>query len=362
MQTLNVALGERSYPIYIGDGLLTLPELLLPGLAQKKAAVVTNTTVADLYLKPLTAVLGKHGVEVIPVVLPDGEEYKNWETLNLIFDTLLSHHCERKTAVIALGGGVIGDLAGFAAAVYMRGVPFIQIPTTLLAQVDSSIGGKTAINHPQGKNMIGAFYQPKLVLADTATLNTLPEREFCSGLAEVIKYGLIRDGAFFDWLESNIEKLLKHDSEALAYAIKRSCENKAAVVAADERESGMRVLLNLGHTLGHAIEAGKGYGVWLHGEAIAAGTLLAARLSLRMGLIGENEVERIASLYTRAKLPASVPELGAKRYLQLMGLDKKVESGRICFILLKKIGEAFITADVPEELVAATLSGIAANA
>jgi 3-dehydroquinate synthase len=232
----------------------------------------------------------------------------------------------------------------------------------LLAQVDSSIGGKTAINHPQGKNLIGAFYQPKLVLADTATLNTLPEREFCAGLAEVIKYGLIRDGAFFDWLECNMEKLLKHDSEALAYAIKRSCEIKAAIVAADERESGMRVLLNLGHTFGHAIETGKGYGVWLHGEAIAAGTLLAARLSRRMGLIGETEVERITSLYRKAKLPTSAPDLGAKRYLQLMGLDKKVESGRIRFILLKKIGEAFITADVPEELVTATLSGIAANA
>jgi len=362
MQTINVALGKRSYPIYIGDGLLTRPELLLPGLEQKKTAVVTNTTVAELYLDSLTAVLVKQGVKVVPVVLPDGEEYKNWETLNLIFDTLLSHRCERKTTVIALGGGVIGDLAGFAAAVYMRGVPFIQIPTTLLAQVDSSIGGKTAINHPQGKNLIGAFYQPKLVLADTATLNTLPEREFCAGLAEVIKYGLIRDGAFFDWLERNMEKLLKHDSEALAYAIKRSCENKAAVVAADERESGMRALLNLGHTFGHAIETGKGYGVWLHGEAIAAGTLLAARLSRRMGLIGETEVERITTLYRKAKLPTSAPDLGAKRYLQLMGLDKKVESGRIRFILLKKIGEAFITADVPEELVTATLSGIAANA
>ena len=362
MQTLNVDLGERSYPIYIGDGLLTRSELLLPGLAQKKAAVVTNTTVAELYLDPLTEVLVKQGVEVVPVVLPDGEEYKNWETLNLIFDTLLSHRCERKTAVLALGGGVIGDLAGFAAAVYMRGVPFIQIPTTLLAQVDSSIGGKTAINLPQGKNLIGAFYQPKLVLADTATLNTLPERELCAGLAEVIKYGLIRDGAFFDWLERNMEKLLKHDSEALAYAIKRSCEIKAAVVAADERESGIRALLNLGHTFGHAIETGKGYGVWLHGEAIAVGTLLAARMSLRMGLIGETEVVRITNLYRKAKLPTLAPDLGAKRYLQLMGLDKKVEGGRIRFILLKKIGEAFITADIPEELVTATLSGITANA
>ncbi|HXZ96938.1 MAG TPA: 3-dehydroquinate synthase [Burkholderiales bacterium] len=362
METLKVDLGERSYPIYIGDGLLGRPELLLPGLEQKKAAVVTNTTVAELYLDSLTAVLDKQGVEVVQVVLPDGEKFKNWETLNSIFDTLLSHHCERKTALIAMGGGVIGDLAGFAAAVYMRGVPYIQIPTTLLAQVDSSIGGKTAINHPQGKNMIGAFYQPKLVLADTATLNTLPQREFSSGLAEVIKYGLIRDEAFFDWLDCNVEMLLKHDTAALVYAIRRSCENKVAVVAADERESGVRALLNLGHTFGHAIETGEGYGTWLHGEAIAVGTLLAAQLSRRMGLISEAEVQRITSIYRRARLPISAPDFGAKRYLQLMSLDKKVERGRIRFILLRKIGEAFITADVPEEVLTATLSGAAANA
>jgi 3-dehydroquinate synthase len=362
MLILSVDLGERSYPIYIGDGLLNRSELLLPALVQKKAAVVTNSTVARLYLNPLTAVFGEQRVEVVPIVLPDGEKYKNWETLNLIFDTLLSHHCERKTAVIAMGGGVIGDLAGFAAAVYMRGVPFIQIPTTLLAQVDSSIGGKTAINHPQAKNLIGAFYQPKLVLADTATLNTLPEREFCAGLAEVIKYGLIRDGIFFEWLESNMEKLLKHDSEALAYAIKRCCENKAAVVAADERETGMRAILNLGHTFGHAIETGKGYGTWLHGEAVAAGTLLAAHLSLRMGLIRESEVRRITDLYRRARLPVSAPNLGAERYLQLMALDKKVENGKLRFVLLKKIGAAFLTADVPKEVVTATLNAIPENA
>jgi len=362
METLNVDLGERSYPIYIGEGLLRRSELLLPCLAQNKAAVVTNTTVAELYLSSLTAVLGKQGVEVVQVVLPDGEKYKNWETLNLIFDALLSHHCERKTALLAMGGGVIGDLAGFAAAVYLRGVPYIQIPTTLLAQVDSSIGGKTAINHPQGKNLIGAFYQPKLVLADTATLKTLPEREFSAGLAEVIKYGLIRDASFFDWLERNLEKLLKHDAEAITYAIRRSCENKATVVAADEHESGMRALLNLGHTFGHAIETGTGYGAWLHGEAIAAGTLLAARLSRRMGLIGETEVGRIANLYRRAKLPLSAPDFGVKRYLQLMGLDKKVEHGRNRFVLLKKIGEAFITADVPQQALTATLSGATANA
>ena len=362
METLNVDLGKRSYPIYIGEGLLRRPELLLPCLAQNKAAVVTNTTVAELYLSSLTAVLGKQGVEVVQVVLPDGEKYKNWETLNLIFDALLLHHCERKTALLAMGGGVIGDLAGFAAAVYLRGVPYIQIPTTLLAQVDSSIGGKTAINHPQGKNLIGAFYQPKLVLADTATLKTLPEREFSAGLAEVIKYGLIRDASFFDWLERNLEKLLKHDAEAIIYAIRRSCENKATVVAADERESGMRALLNLGHTFGHAIETGTGYGAWLHGEAIAAGTLLAAHLSRRMGLIGETEVERIANLYRRAKLPLSAPDFGVKRYLQLMGLDKKVEHGKIRFVLLKKIGEAFITADVPQQALTATLSGATANA
>lgn len=362
METLNVDLGERSYPIYIGERLLTRAELLLPALAQKKVAVVTNAVVAKLYLEPLTSALHRLGVETVAIVLPDGEEYKNSETLNRVFDALLENRCERKTTVVALGGGVIGDLAGFAAAVYRRGIPYIQVPTTLLAQVDSSIGGKTAINHPLGKNMIGAFHQPKLVLADTMTLNSLPEREFSSGLAEVIKYGLIRDPEFFVWLENHMAKLVSRESTALAYAIRRSCENKAAVVAADERESGMRALLNLGHTFGHAIETGAGYGKWLHGEAVAAGTLLAARLSQRLGLIADSDTERIAGLYRHAGLPVAAPDFGAARYRQLMGVDKKVEGGKIRFVLLKKIGEAFITGDVPENQLAALLDGIAAHA
>lgn len=362
MEILNVALAERSYPIYIGEHLLTHAELLLPTLAQKKVAVVTNTVVAKLYLEPLSTALERLGVESVNIALPDGEEYKNSETLNRIFDVLLENRCERRTTLIALGGGVIGDLAGFAAAVYQRGVPYIQIPTTLLAQVDSSIGGKTAINHPLGKNMIGAFHQPKLVLADITTLNTLPERDFSAGLAEVIKYGLIRDPEFFAWLEQNMENLVSRESGALAYAIRRSCENKAAVVAADERESGMRALLNLGHTFGHAIETGVGYGNWLHGEAVAAGTLLAARLSAQLDLIAHSDIERIARLYQRARLPVTAPDLGAARYRQLMGGDKKVEGGKIRFVLLRKIGEAFITGDVPEEKLVATLDAIAAHA
>ncbi|MGB8301165.1 MAG: 3-dehydroquinate synthase, partial [Azonexus sp.] len=279
MQTLNVALGERSYPIHIGSGVLDRADLLVPHLGQKKVLVVSNTTVAPLYFDRLRSTLEKDGISVISVILPDGEKYKDWNTLNLIFDALLGAHCERGTTLIALGGGVIGDMGGFAASCYQRGMPFIQIPTTLLSLVDSSVGGKTAINHPLGKNMIGAFYQPKLVLADISTLDTLPDRELKAGLAEVIKYGLIRDPEFFVWLEENIERLLARDRGALAYAVHRSCANKAEVVAADERETGERALLNLGQTFGHAIETGIGYGEWLHGEAIAAGTLIAAELS-----------------------------------------------------------------------------------
>ncbi len=356
MQTLTVDLGSRSYPIHIGPGLIDRPELLVPHLAQPRAAVVTNTTVAPLYLERLTRTLGGAGVQVIPVVLPDGEAYKNWETLNRIFDALLTHRAERKTTLIALGGGVIGDLAGFAAASYQRGVPFIQVPTTLLAQVDSSVGGKTGINHPLGKNMIGAFYQPRVVLADTATLDTLPDRELSAGLAEVIKYGLIRDLEFLEWLEANMERLVSRDTEALIHAIHRSCRNKAEVVAADEREAGQRALLNLGHTFGHAIEAGMGYGNWLHGEAVAAGTMLAADLSRRMGLIGEADVARIEKLFRRAGLPVEAPDLGAEAYMNYMGVDKKVEAGRIRFVLFRALGEAFVTAEVPPELLRQTLT------
>lgn len=360
MQTLTVALGERSYPIHIGAGLLYRAELILPHLAQPRAAIVTNSTVGPLYLDTLSATLRQAGVEVLPIVLPDGEQYKNWETLNQIFDALLAARAERKTTLIALGGGVIGDLTGFAAACYQRGVPFIQVPTTLLAQVDSSVGGKTGINHPLGKNMIGAFYQPRLVLADTDTLNTLPDRELSAGLAEVIKYGLIRDLAFFEWLEANMERLLARDSAALGDAIYHSCRNKAEVVAADEREAGQRALLNLGHTFGHAIEAGLGYGVWLHGEAVAAGTMLAAELSRRLGHLTAADVARIAALFERARLPVKAPTLGVETYLKYMEVDKKVEGGRIRFVLLKRLGEAYVTAEVPAEVLQATLAAASA--
>ncbi len=356
MQTLTVDLGDRAYPIHIGPGLLDRADLLTPHLLQKRVAVVTNTTVAPLYLDRLTATLQSAGVEVIPVVLPDGEAYKNWETLNLIFDALLTHRAERKTTLIALGGGVIGDMTGFAAACYQRGVPFIQVPTTLLSQVDSSVGGKTGINHPLGKNMIGAFYQPQVVVADTDTLDTLPDRELSAGLAEVIKYGLIGDVPFLEWLEANMEQLVARKSDALVYAIARSCEDKARVVAADEREAGVRAHLNLGHTFGHAIETAMGYGNWLHGEAVAAGMVLAADCSRRMGWLTEADVARVRALIRRSGLPDAAPDLGYARYLEYMGHDKKVEAGQIRFVLLKKLGEACVTGDVPEAVLRQTLT------
>lgn len=350
MQTLNVALGERSYPIHIGRGLLgQFAELA--NLASRRAAIVTNDTVAPLYLATLSTALRAVGVEPAEIILPDGEAYKNWETLNRIFDGLLTQRCDRRTPVIALGGGVIGDMAGFAAATYQRGVPFIQVPTTLLAQVDSSVGGKTAINHPLGKNMIGAFYQPRLVLADTVTLNTLPDRELRAGLAEVIKYGLIRDPAFFDWIEAHIEELLAREPEALAYAIHRSCANKAEVVAADETEQGERALLNLGHTFGHAIETGLGYGEWLHGEAVAAGTVIAAELSARLGWLKDAELARIRALLARAGLPVTAPDLGVARYLDLMAHDKKVADGQLRLILIEGIGHGVIHAESDNGLI-----------
>lgn len=347
MQTLHVPLGERSYPIHIGAGLLDQPDLLLPHLQQKRVAVVTNATVAPLYLDRFVATLEANGVAVMPIVLPDGEAYKNWETLNLIFDALLTQRAERKTTLIALGGGVIGDMTGFAAASYQRGVPFIQIPTTLLSQVDSSVGGKTGINHPLGKNMIGAFYQPNVVLADTDTLKTLPPRELSAGLAEVIKYGLIRDVGFLAWLEANIDKLCALDPAAIAHAIYRSCEIKAEVVGQDEREGGIRAILNLGHTFGHAIETGMGYGNWLHGEAVAAGMVMAAETSRRLGWLSETDVARTRALIRAAGLPDAAPDLGVVRYLDYMGHDKKVEGGKMRFVLLKKLGEAVVTAEVP---------------
>ena len=356
MQTLNVALGDRAYPIHIGSGLLSQTDLILPHLKRNNVAIVTNTTVAPLYLEKLAKPLREAGVSVLEIILPDGEAYKNSESLSLIYDALLKNRCERSTTLIALGGGVIGDLTGYAAATYLRGVPFIQIPTTLLSQVDSSVGGKTGINHPLGKNMIGAFYQPKLVLADIDTLQTLPPRELSAGVAEVIKYGLIRDADFFDWLEVNIGKLMGLDEAVTMYAIYRSCQNKAEVVAADEHETGERALLNLGHTFGHAIENAMGYGVWLHGEAVAAGTVLAADLSQRLGWLTSEQISRIHALLSAANLPLNAPKLGVEKYLDLMANDKKVENGKIRLVLQQGIGKAVITSDYDADKLKETLS------
>ena len=352
---LDVSLGSRSYPIVIGRGVLDDAELLQRHIKGGKAAIVTNTTVAPLYLERVAAPLRAAGREVVEIVLPDGEEFKNFESLNLIYDALLAHKCDRKTTLVALGGGVIGDMTGFAAATYMRGVPFVQLPTTLLAQVDSSVGGKTGINHPRGKNMIGAFYQPQAVLADTATLDTLPSRELSAGLAEVIKHGAILDAAFFDWIEQNIGALVARDEDALAHAVARSCEIKADVVRKDEREGGLRAVLNFGHTFGHAIEAGMGYGNWLHGEAVGCGMVMAADLSQRLGYIDAQAVERVRALALAAGLPVVAPDLGAGRWIELMEVDKKNEGGAIKFILLKPLGAPLI-ASVPQEALLATLA------
>ncbi len=352
---LNVDLGERSYPISIGQGLLDEPDLLVRHVNGRKVAIVTNTTVAPLYLERVRAPLLAAGKEVIAVVLEDGEEYKNWASLMQIFDALLANKCDRKTTLVALGGGVIGDLTGFAAASYMRGVDFIQVPTTLLSQVDSSVGGKTGINHPLGKNMIGAFYQPNVVLADTSTLDTLPQRELAAGLAEVIKHGAIIDSAFFDWIEENIGRLVARDRTALAYAIARSCEIKADVVRQDEREGGLRAILNFGHTFGHAIEAGMGYGHWLHGEAVGCGMVMAAGLSQRLGYIDAATVQRLRALVAAAGLPVTAPDLGTARWLELMEVDKKNEGGAIKFILLKPLGSAVVTS-APQEALLDTIA------
>lgn len=356
MQTLTVSLADRSYPIHIGSGLLGQAELILPYLKRKQVAIVSNTTVAPLYMQAIAQPLRDAGVSVIEIILPDGEAHKNNQTLQIIYDHLLQNRCERNTTLIALGGGVIGDLTGYAAATYLRGVPFIQVPTTLLSQVDSSVGGKTGINHPLGKNMIGAFYQPKLVLADIDTLKTLPQRELSAGIAEVIKYGLIRDADFFDWLEINMSALMNLDTAVASYAIYRSCQNKAEVVVADEHEQGERALLNLGHTFGHAIENAMGYGVWLHGEAVATGTVMAADLSQRMGWLNAAQMARIKTIMQAAKLPIDAPDLGADEYLRLMQLDKKVSDGRIRLILQQDIGKAVMTADYDADKLKQTLS------
>jgi len=347
MQTLSVALAERSYPVHVGVGLLGRADLIVPFLKRKKVAVVTNTTVAPLFMERVAGALAREGVETVRIVVADGEEHKDWRTLNTIFDALLEQRCGRDTTLIALGGGVIGDLAGFAAAIYQRGLPHIQIPTTLLAQVDSSVGGKTAINHPLGKNMIGAFHQPRLVLADMDTLKTLPERELRAGLAEVIKHGLIRDAVLFGWLEGNIDRLLAREPEALSHAVLRSVAIKADIVAKDERENGLRALLNFGHTFGHAIETGLGYGAWLHGEAVAAGMVMAADLSHELGYISEADLSRIRALLQRTGLPTAAKGIGPERIRSLMSVDKKMKEGRVHFVLLERLGAATLRADVP---------------
>jgi 3-dehydroquinate synthase len=351
MESLRVALGERSYPIHIGSGILDATALYAPHLPAGSAAVVTNEVVAPLYLRRVKQALEAAGARVAEIVLDDGEQAKRWTSLERVFDALLAARCGRDTLIVALGGGVIGDLAGFAAAIYQRGVALLQVPTTLLAQVDSSVGGKSAINHVQGKNMLGAFHQPRAVITDVATLDTLPERELRAGLAEVIKHALALDLPFVEWLEKSIEALLARERRALVYAVRRCCELKAGVVAADERESGLRALLNFGHTFGHAIEAGTGYGAWLHGEAIAAGMVMAAELSARAGLIAAADVHRVRSLLVRAGLPITGPALGPERLLELMTLDKKVARGRMRFVLLNSIGAASLRDGVEERLV-----------
>jgi 3-dehydroquinate synthase len=350
-ETVGIALGHRSYDIRIGSGLLEDPASFnsLPPAAD--ALVVSNTTVAPLLFDRLRGALAGRYRRVLLVELPDGESHKDWQNLQRIFDALLAHGCDRDTVLFALGGGVVGDMTGFAAASYMRGVPCVQVPTTLLSQVDSSVGGKTAINHPLGKNMIGAFYQPALVLADLDTLATLPQREIVAGLAEVIKYGPIADAVFLQWIEEHLDALLARDPSALAHAVKRSCQIKAGVVAQDEREGGLRAVLNFGHTFAHAIEAGLGFGEWLHGEAVGCGMAMAAELSARLGMIDAGHAERLIRLIERAGLPVRGPKLGAARYIELMKLDKKSKAGEIRFVLLDGPASATVRT-APDRLVA----------
>lgn len=360
MHTLTVELAERSYPIYIGEQLLGTPALLTDHIRGQQVHLVTNDTVAPLYLQPLIENLA--GYQVDTTILPDGEAHKSLEVLNQIFDNLLRARHNRTTTVIALGGGVVGDMAGFAAACYQRGVDFIQVPTTLLAMVDSSVGGKTGVNHKLGKNMIGAFHQPQAVLADTRVLETLPERELAAGIAEVIKYGLICDYEFFQWLEANMDALLARDSNALGFAVKRSCENKARVVALDEREGGIRAILNLGHTFGHAIETAQGYGNWLHGEAVAAGMVMAADLSHRRGAISAAELARVIALLQRCGLPVQAPaDMTPDDFVTLMGVDKKVLDGRLRLVLLEAMGQAVTTSEIDPSMLQETFAGCRAQ-
>ncbi|WEJ62585.1 3-dehydroquinate synthase [Thiomicrorhabdus lithotrophica] len=357
MKTLQVELGDRSYPIFIGQGLMGNAELVKPYVKGQQVLIVTNTTVAPLYLEKCKAAFAEFNVK--SVVLPDGENYKTLETLNLVFDELIGQRFDRSCTLVALGGGVIGDMTGFAAAAFQRGVNFIQMPTTLLSQVDSSVGGKTGVNHPLGKNMIGAFHQPECVVIDTETLNTLEDRQLSAGLAEVIKYGLIQDPEFFEWLEANIEKMLNREPEALSFAIERSCQDKADIVAKDEKEAGMRALFNLGHTFGHAIEAGMGYGNWLHGEGVSAGSMQAVYMSKLLGNLTQEDETRIQALFERAKLPVlppSVDEMSNDKFLDLMAGDKKVQAGTVRLVLLKSIGKAYVTGDYPQEFLEQTLT------
>lgn len=339
-QRVVVPLGARSYDILIGHSLLGAASIWQGLPSGGDALVVTNPTVGAFYLERLRQSLSQRHGRVLDVQLPDGEQHKHWATLNLIFDALLQSGCDRQTTVYALGGGVVGDMAGFAAASFMRGVPYVQVPTTLLAQVDSSVGGKTAVNHPLGKNLIGAFHQPQRVVCDLDVLATLPERELRAGLAEVVKYGPIADWSFFEWIESHADALMARDRAALAFAVRRSCEIKAAIVGRDERESDLRAVLNFGHTFGHAIEAGLGFGQWLHGEAVSAGMVLGAALSLRLGMIDRDVVERLSALLLRLGLPTQAPLLGGDRYLSLMRMDKKALGREIRFVLLDGRGRA----------------------
>jgi 3-dehydroquinate synthase len=355
-RVVGIELGERRYDILIGRGLLSDAAAWSSLPPASTAVIVSNDRVAPLYADALERVLAAQYRRVVAVSLPDGESHKSWASLDTLFDRLLAEQCDRRTVLFALGGGVVGDLTGFAAACYMRGVPFVQVPTTLLAQVDSSVGGKTAINHPRGKNMIGAFYQPSRVVCDLAVLDTLPEREISAGLAEVIKYGPISDAAFLDWIEAQVDALRARDPRALAHAVQRSCEIKAAVVAADEREGGLRAILNFGHTFGHAIEAGLGYGQWLHGEAVGCGMVMASDLSMRLGLMPPAFVDRMRAICVRAGLPVRAPALGgADRWLDLMRVDKKSEGGELRFVVIETLGRAALRA-VPEALVRETLA------
>ena len=348
VKTLQVDLGARSYPIHIGSGLLNNSELIRTHIKGISTAIVSNETVAPLYIDKVHQIIS--GYSNVDIILPDGEQFKNLDTLNKIYTEMLEARCDRKTTLLALGGGVVGDVAGFSSASYQRGINFIQIPTTLLAMVDSSVGGKTGVNHPLGKNMIGAFHQPQCVIIDLDTLNTLDDRQLSAGIAEIIKYGYINDLEFINWLDKNMEKLLARDPEALSYAIYHSCEHKAKIVAADEKEAGQRALLNLGHTFGHAIETGMGYGKWLHGEAISAGMVMAAELSKEHGWLNENEVNSIRALLKKANLPVDPPEeINAEQFSELMSIDKKVQDGVLHLVLMKSLGESFISNDFDKD-------------